>query len=97
MRRMMQTMLGKEPTFQVAKQASWSLRALSGGYAVEAGKTEATAGPYRLIGEALESLAATVELTMQDADAGNLNYRFTSNGKRYLSALVRVPRSTARA
>lgn len=64
---------------------------------VEARKTEATAGPYRLIGDALESLAATVELTMQDADAGNLNYRFTSDGKRYLSALVRVPRSTARA
>jgi hypothetical protein len=45
MRRMMQITIGQDPSFQVARQASWTLRALSGGFAIPAGKTEAEAGP----------------------------------------------------
>ncbi len=97
MQRLMQGTLGQAPTFQVAQQASWTLRALSGGYCIEAGKTEAERGPYRLIGEALESFAAGLEALKQEADDSSLNYQVTPDGRRYLSAgAFRVPRGTGR-
>ena len=49
LREMMRTTLGAEPVFQVSRRAEWTLRALSGGYAREADKSEAMPGPYRLI------------------------------------------------
>jgi hypothetical protein len=58
LRGMMRTTLGAEPVFQVSRKAEWTLRAMSGGYAREADKSDATPGAYRLIGESLESFAS---------------------------------------
>jgi hypothetical protein len=84
LRRMMAINLGQEPTFQVSRQAAWTLRAMGGGYAREPGKTEATPGPYRLIGEALESFAAIAAAQMGDDAKPNA---FTKDGRPYLSSL----------
>jgi hypothetical protein len=81
LRGMMRTMLGSEPSFQVCRRAEWTLRALSGGYAREADKSEATQGPYRLIGESLESFA---EFAAIPEDEGKPN-RLTPDGRPYLS------------
>lgn len=55
---MMLTPLGGNPLFQVSREASWTLRAMSGGYARATGETQAVEKPYRLIGEALDGFAA---------------------------------------
>jgi hypothetical protein len=57
---------------------------MGGGYAREPGKTEATPGPYRLIGEALESFAAIAAAQMGDDAKPNA---FTKDGRPYLSSL----------
>jgi hypothetical protein len=84
LRKMMQVELGQEPTFQVSRQAAWTLRALSGGYATEPGKTEAATGPYRLIGETLETFAAVAAADMGDDGKPNA---FTKDGRPFLSSM----------
>jgi hypothetical protein len=94
LRRMMRTMLGSEPSFQVCRRAEWTLRALSGGYAREPDKSEATTGPYRLIGEALESFAASGMADLEDEGKPN---RLTPDGRPYLSSMPFFPRRRERA
>jgi hypothetical protein len=82
--------------FQVSKEASWTLRAMSGGYAREAGSVEAMDGPYRVVGEALSSFAVVLTGVLQEHDEGRPN-RFTPDGRPYLSMMpVRVPRRRER-
>jgi hypothetical protein len=94
MREMMRMQFDSAPLLQVVRNAAWTLRALSGGYAREPDKSEAMAGPYRLIGEALESFAASGMVDIEDGGRPN---RFTPDGKPFLSCLpaglgVRAPR-----
>jgi hypothetical protein len=91
LRTTMQIQFDSAPLLQVACNAAWTLRALSGGYAREVDKTEATPGPYRLIGEALESFA---EFAIPE-DEGAPN-RLTPDGRPYLSSRVTVPRRRER-
>jgi Transposase domain (DUF772) len=58
---------GKRALLPVCRRAEWTLRALSGGYAREPDKSEATPGPYRLIGESLESFASFAASLEDDA------------------------------
>jgi hypothetical protein len=97
LREMLRTTFGSDPVFQVSRCAGWTLRALSGGYAREPDKTEATPGPYRLIGEPLESFAASAEASEGDRKHEAAFTRFTPDGRRYLSSVVRVPRRHERA
>jgi hypothetical protein len=92
LRVMMRTMLGSEPGFQVCRRAEWTLRALSGGYAREPDKSEAMPGPYRLIGEALESFAAS-SAALEDDDKPNA---FTKDGWPYFSSRATIPRRRER-
>jgi hypothetical protein len=98
LREMMRLQFDSVPLLQIARNAPWTLRALSGGYAREPDKSEAMAGPYRLIGEALESFAAS---GMADSgDEGKPN-RVTPDGIPFLSSLppgfgVRNPRRRER-
>jgi hypothetical protein len=80
----MRTMLGSEPSFQVSRRAEWTIRALSGEYAREADKIEATPGPYRLIGESIESFS---EFAAIPEDEGKPN-RLTPDGRPYLSSAL---------
>lgn len=83
------------PAVLVDPQASWTLRALSGGYCLDIDKTGrlgqyAAPGPYRCLIEGLESVAALLRqgAPLDDNDTGR-NYSYTPNGQRYLSSLAR--------
>jgi len=86
-----QTVRG-QPALRVAAAATWTLRSLSGGYALEYNRHGmmndfVKPGPYSIIMEALETLGALLHTgAMEDED--ELNYSFTRDGRRYLSALV---------
>lgn len=85
LRRLITLIRGATPLLQVSKSATWTLRALSGGYAREAGKTEAMTGGYRVVGEALETFAAILAMGGLDDDAG-LSYGHTKDGRRFLTS-----------
>lgn len=80
------------PMVQVSTQARWTLNAFSGGYCREVTKhgsltEQAIEGPYRTLMEGIESLAAlTKAITVRDDD--EVQYAFTKDGRRYISALA---------
>lgn len=82
------------PALLVSSQASWTLRALSGGYCLEVDKNGrlgqyAQPGPYRCLVEGLESVAALLRQGAPLDDAQDRHYQYTPEGRRYLSSLVR--------
>lgn len=85
LRRMLGLRLGDAPLFQVSREASWTLRAMSGGYAKDAGETEAMRGPYRVVGEAIESFAAVLAGLTIDED--RLLLGVTKDGRQYHSSV----------
>lgn len=74
------------PSFMVSAKARWTLRAMSGGFAKEATATEPVRNSYSVLMEGLESLVGLMRgpSTQDDNDA---SYVYTSDGRRYLSAL----------
>ena len=83
-----------QPLFRVSEDARWTLNALAGGYARAMTKGGVIAdypeeGPYRLLMEGLESFAGLLRTNLSDDDERTeLNYAFTPDGRRYLSALA---------
>jgi hypothetical protein len=94
LRELMRMGFDSTPMLQVSRNAAWTLRALSGGYAREPDKSEAMLGPYRLIGEALESFAASGMGGLED-EGGKPN-KLTPDGKPYLSHMPIFPRRRER-
>lgn len=92
----LRSMLGRlvhgRPALLVSDQARWTLNALSGGYAREVERKgllsdEPTVGPYRVLMEGLESFAALARAPLlTEEDDNQLNYRFTPDGRRYISS-----------
>lgn len=83
-----------QPAFQVSPDASWSLKALCGGYCRNVAADgrvfeDAAPGPYRLVGEALESLVRTVEVLGSDGGDSDVLLSHTREGQEYLSVLRR--------
>jgi hypothetical protein len=77
------------PAFQISPRASWTLRALTGGHAYRTrkGELELVDGPYAVLMGGLETFAG---LLRNPTDVDNaLNYSYTPEGRRYLSALAR--------
>jgi hypothetical protein len=77
------------PAFQISPRASWTLRALTGGHAyrTKKGELELVDGPYAVLMGGLETFAG---LLRNPTDVDNaLNYSYTPEGRRYLSALAR--------
>lgn len=79
------------PAVLVAGSATWTLRALAGGYArgMAQGrlKDEPEPGPYRTLMEGLESFLGLLRL-QDDAEEANLNYRVDPrSGRRYVSSM----------
>jgi hypothetical protein len=68
---------------RVDSNATWSLRALTGGYAYDPHKKQPRDNSYRLLMEAIESAVAVLEY--QEGE-GDKNYRYTADGRRFLSA-----------
>ena len=77
------------PAFAVAPRASWTLRALTGGYAVrqKKDKLEVASGPYALLMNAVEAFAGL--LREGDAVDSDAHFSYTSEGRKYISALAR--------
>ena len=71
----------------ISPRASWTLRALAGGYARDADKQEPQANSYALLMEPLEAFAALTRQTSEVDTA--INYEYLSDGRRYISALAR--------
>jgi hypothetical protein len=94
MRQLLTLKIGDIPLFQVAREASWTVRAMSGGYARAPGESEAMSGPYRLIGEAIESFATVLSGGAQEREG--TNFRFTEDGKKFLSSMVPLGRERKR-
>ena len=78
------------PAIAVSPEASWSLRALAGGYARDADKSLPIENAYAVLMEPLESFAARMRLGGNEL-ATQPNYQYTRDGRRYISALVGAP------
>lgn len=86
------------PAFAISPKAQWTLRALAGGYAYRQGPAAGQGGgrasqeptivegPYSLLMNGLEAWAA---LLRADAGDSELNYDYTRDGRKYISALAR--------
>jgi hypothetical protein len=77
------------PAFNVSPRASWTLRALTGGYAYRArkGELDLTPGPYSTLMLGMEAFAGLLRGS-EAVDTGG-NYSYTPEGRKYLSALAR--------
>lgn len=77
------------PAFAVSARASWTLRALTGGYATrqKKDKVEVASGPYALLMNAIEAFAGL--LREGDAVDNGAHFSYTSEGRKYISALAR--------
>lgn len=77
------------PAFAVSPRASWTLRALTGGYVWRSrkGELELAPGPYATLMNGLEAFAAL----LRDAGAvdSDGHFSYTPEGRKYLSALAR--------
>lgn len=89
LRQSLRRLVHSREALRIASTATWALRAFSGGYARDFGKTEPNEGVYKVLCEGLESFAATLQsgtFTEMDKD---VNYAYTADGRRYISALAR--------
>jgi hypothetical protein len=78
------------PCFQVSADATWTLRALSAGYAypVLPGNVvakEPQTGVYKTLMEGIEAFAGSLSFLQEDQDVGN--WRMTADGRKYRSAM----------
>ncbi len=95
-RMMLNRMSRGRPAVIISTAARWTLNAFAGGYAREVTKhgtltDQAVDGPYRVLMEGLESLAAlTKSSSLRDDE--ELNYQYTSDGRRFVSARATVNR-----
>ena len=77
------------PAFMVSPRASWTLRALTGGYAfrTKGDKQELASGPYALLMNGVEAFAGLLRAT--DNVDNDRHFSYTPEGRKYLSALAR--------
>ncbi len=86
LRRLIQLIRGQTPMFRVSKDATWTLRALSGGYARMPDKKEVKEGGYKIVGEALETFCAVLAMGGMDNDQ-DLRYSVARDGRKFLSSM----------
>ena len=84
LRRLLTLIRGDKPLLQVSKEATWTLRALSGGYSRDPGKPEVKEGAYKVLGECLETFAAVLAQGLDDGDG--VRYGQTKDGRKFLSS-----------
>ena len=73
----------------VAPSATWTLRAFAGGYAREATSALPIDNAYAVLMEPLEAFAALSRIGVADPLDNRINYQYTEDGRRYVSALAR--------
>lgn len=91
----LRAMFGRQPggriPVQVSSNATWTLRAFSGGYARDYGKdgqlkADANDNHYRVLMEGIEAFLALANLTDQAGDS-SINYAYAPDGRRFISSL----------
>lgn len=86
LRSLMTRLVRGQIAFKVSTQATWTLRALSGGYARPHNKDRVDDGAYKVLIEGLEAFAATLAYTANESDGMDVTYATTPDGRRYISA-----------
>ena len=77
-----------DPAMRVATTATWTLRALSGGYCRSIKSVEPETGQYRCLMEGIEAWAGLLRVGYVDEeDAPEPNYSYDRHGRRYNSIL----------
>jgi hypothetical protein len=77
-----------EEVVQVGQAASWTLKALAGGYCRDQRGVEAETGPYRCLMEGLESWLGLMQLGVEDEGADEMaNFAVDRSGRRYRSVM----------
>lgn len=92
LRNHMRTMLHGQPALLVSTRATWTLRALSGGYARQLVKGGALSGEpvknvYRVVMEGLEGFAGLLPQTANDDMDRTPHFAVNERGVRYMTAL----------
>lgn len=82
------------PAVLVSQEASWSLRAFTGGYARDITKSgissdHAREGIYKTLMEGLESFCALLKVGVDGGTPARPHYAYTEDGRKFLSALPR--------
>lgn len=90
-RRYMRTILRGMSALQVSSKATWTIRALSGGYARQVVKTGALSGEavknvYRVLMEGMEAFAGLLPQTANDGIDDTPHYAVSPQGVRYMTA-----------
>jgi hypothetical protein len=91
LRQMLNKQAHGAPAVQISTQATWTLRALSGGYAREVDRLGQISdfpkeNVYKTVMEAVETVVGLA--ASQAAEADTMRYDYTPNGQRFLSARV---------
>ena len=76
------------PSFVLSSQARWTTRALAGGFAKEPNSAMAIMNSYAVLMDGLESLVGLMRGPDNQGDSG-VDYAFTADGRKYISALGR--------
>jgi hypothetical protein len=92
LRKMFERQVAEMPAVQVSSEAKWTLNALAGGYARALQKNGVLAdyaeeGFYRTLMEGIESFLGLLPTGQIDDDRDDLNYGYTKDGRKYVSAL----------
>jgi hypothetical protein len=92
LRKRMQTMIHSQPGLLVSTKATWTLRALAGGYAHTVAKGgmlsgEAAKNHYRVVMEGLEAFAGLLPQTANDDMDRAPHFAVNDRGIRYMTAL----------
>ena len=76
------------PAFMVSSKARWTLRAMAGGFCKDATAAEPMDNSYAVLMTGLESLVGLMR-GPETQDDNSASYVYTSDGRRYISALGR--------
>jgi hypothetical protein len=88
LRRLFEKAAHGAPAVRVDERATWTLRALAGGFAKQPDQIEPDANPYRVVMEGVECMAALLRAAEGDSDnQGQFDY--TPGGQRFRSARAR--------
>ena len=88
LRKLMRTAPHGLPGLRVARRASWTLRALAGGYCRQADRTEPDDGAYAVLMHGVESFAGMLR-GVGVRDDSRQNFEYTEDGRRFISARAR--------
>ena len=86
LRRMLQRTQRGLPALRVSPEATWTLRAMTGGYARDVDRQEAASGVYRTLCEGLEAFAGTLAYGVDRRADDEIRWETDAHGRRYISA-----------